>query len=581
MPTFVLGINDGHNGTACLLKDGRILACASEERFIRKKNYTGFPTSAVEYCLSMAGIKSRELAKVVIATKRMAWHPQLWDPFGFGIYGAISAVTEKLSAFGVLRPGLEFAHRAAGPVAYARTGMRRLEFAAKRLDLHTDDIELLDHHTAHAYAALFSSPFPSNEEDALVLTNDGLGDWLCATVSVYRDGLLRRLSETFFTNSLGSFYERVTLHMGMKSYEDEYKIMGMAGYVRDSKNIEAYRRISGTFKVMSDLTFRSSVPLYRYQAYIAKKFQRIRFDSIAAAVQSVTEELLVQWTRAAMRKAGIGKIAAGGGTFMNVKANMKIAQLPEVKSLFVMPSCGDESNAIGAAYWGYLSVNPSVKVHPLRELYLGPSYSNGEVASLLESRKNSDWSYEYLPEIEEVIGEIIAKGRIVARLGGRMEFGARALGNRSILADPTRPWVARELNQSIKSRDFWMPFAPSIPRGFENDYIKSPSPSKTNDQYMMFAYESTEKARSDLVAAMHPYDETLRPQVVEPDWNPSYSKIIEEFASRTGRHGILNTSFNLHGQPIVNSPLDAITTFENSGLQYLALENYLVSKSNR
>jgi len=265
---------------------------------------------------------------------------------------------------------------------------------------------------------------------------------------------------------------------------------------------------------------------------------------------------------------------------MNVKLNLKIMEMPEVRKFFVFPSCGDESLAIGAAYYGYEQVckdkGKNVDIEPLGDLYKGPEYSNEYIENVL--KKESGIVYSFFDNIEEKIVELLTKKEIVARFAGRMEWGARALGNRSILADASNYEVVKIINEMIKQRDFWMPFAPTILKEREDDYIVNPK--KVPAPYMILAFNSKEKAKKDLVAAMHPYDYTLRPQILEKEENEKYYKIIKIFEEMTGMGGILNTSFNLHGYPIVCSPEDAIHVFKNSGLKYLALENWLVKKKN-
>lgn len=266
---------------------------------------------------------------------------------------------------------------------------------------------------------------------------------------------------------------------------------------------------------------------------------------------------------------------------MNVKANQKIAELKDVKSIYVIPSGGDESTALGAAYYGYTMqtglINGLADIKPLKQLYLGGQFSDEEIKKVLEEKKKEGFKFKKFKDIEKEIARLLSEGQIVARFAGRMEFGARALGNRSILANPANLEVLTEINEQIKSRDFWMPFAPSVLEEDADAYFvnkkKIPAP------YMMMTFDATERGKNELKAAMHQYDHTLRPQVVYQDWNPSYYKLIQEFKKLTGIGGILNTSFNLHGYPIVYSPQDAILVFLKSKLKYLALGSFLLSKN--
>ncbi len=260
---------------------------------------------------------------------------------------------------------------------------------------------------------------------------------------------------------------------------------------------------------------------------------------------------------------------------MNVKANQRIYELDEVEELFVFPSCGDESNSMGAAFhWQSERSGPAVA--PISDLYWGPEITDDEVALELARLRRDGYHIRHCDEIERDVAELLADGAVVARAKGRMEFGSRSLGNRSILADPTRDGVVREINDMIKSRDFWMPFAPSILAEAAADYIVNPKGMAA--PYMIITFDTTDRVH-ELSGAVQPYDRTSRPQIVTAEHNPDYHRLISHFAVKTGRAAVLNTSFNLHGSPIASSARDAVEVLERSGLQHLALADYLVSKS--
>jgi carbamoyltransferase len=266
---------------------------------------------------------------------------------------------------------------------------------------------------------------------------------------------------------------------------------------------------------------------------------------------------------------------------MNVKANMLLASEAWVRDLFVFPSCGDESNAVGAAYLGYLELCQrrgfQAAPRPFGPAYLGPSIDDGEVEAFIRARDVGARHRVSEPaDIEERIAELLETDGVVARCAGRMEFGARALGNRSILANPADHRVVGLINRMIKNRDFWMPFAPTILREREDDYVVNPK--RLSSPYMMLAFASNPKRRDEIVAALHPQDGTIRAQILDEAWNPGYHRVIREFERRTGIGAVLNTSFNLHGEPLVCGPADAVDTFERSGLPHLALGRFLISK---
>jgi carbamoyltransferase len=301
-----------------------------------------------------------------------------------------------------------------------------------------------------------------------------------------------------------------------------------------------------------------------------------RFDLICAGLQLWTERLLAEWVRRAVRATGIHKVALSGGIFMNVKANKAIGELDEVEDLFVFPSCGDETNTMGAAFAVYRRRKrpEDPPIEPLGPIYWGPAPSENEIRATLEAAE-ADFRWERPPDIAERAAESLARGEIVARVDGRLEFGARALGNRSILADPSRNDVIRRINEMIKSRDFWMPFACSILAEREADYIRNPK--RLAAPYMILTFDTTERA-GEIAAGTHPQDGTCRPQIVARDWNPAYWELIRAFEARSGIGAVLNTSFNLHGHPIVNTAAEALDVMRRSGLNNLVLGPYWVEK---
>jgi carbamoyltransferase len=588
--TYVLGINPNHNCTACLLKDGEVVACTSEERFSGIKNHLGFPLRATDFVLRFAGIGPEDLDLVVTSfttPMRNFWTAEQMKEYFVRKGGlGVEATLQQLRAKGY------------HPASW---GLRAITFLSRNFfyprERHEREISAVtgvprekitgvDHHVAHAYVSYYG--FAAEAGDCLVMTYDGGGDETCGSIFLARDSVLRRMVSIPNSCSLASLYADVTLHLGMKMIEHEYKVMGLAPYA-DPVGVErVYREIfEGLFEVTPDLGIRSRMPSEYFYYYLRERLfgkplkerrSLYRFDWIAGAIQRLTEEVLVEWVKKAVEKTGEGKVALGGGVFLNVKANMEIMYRTPLQELYVCPSGGDESTAIGAAYWGYkLLCGERAKTKPVRDLYLGPSYDEGEVEEALRRwGARRKYRVEEVKDMEGHVAELLSKGKIVARFRGRMEFGARALGNRSILADPSRFDLVRELNEQIKQRDFWMPFAPTILAERQHDYLLNPK--NIPAPHMVLAFKTTPLAWKELSAALHPYDKTCRPQVLEKKTNESYYRLIKEFEKLTGIGAVLNTSFNLHGDPIVCSPDDALRTFENSGLRYLALENYLISK---
>jgi carbamoyltransferase len=404
---------------------------------------------------------------------------------------------------------------------------------------------------------------------------------LCGLVMKAENGRLSKIAEIPAGNSIAAVYGSVTDLMGMKINEHEYKIMGLSPYTSEHETNKVYPLFDNLIKV-TGTQIKSMFGMRAGYMYLQRNLINKRFDGIAGAAQKMVEDKITQWIQNVINKEDIHSLVLGGGLFMNVKANKIIGEMEAVHELSVCPSAADESNAIGAAYWGYeqycdnnaKEYNPE----PLDNLYLGPEFSDEEISKVISQLDQAKFTIEHTTEVEKRIAKLLSEGHIVARMSGRCEFGARALGNRSILADARNPEVIRVINEQIKNRDFWMPFASSILAERVGDYLINPK--KLQAPFMILAFDTTDLGKEHLKGAIHPYDFTSRPQIVTKEASPKYYSILKEFETITGVGGILNTSFNLHGEPVVLTPQDAINTFLNSGLQIVALENFLVIKKH-
>jgi carbamoyltransferase len=569
----VLGINDQHNASACLLIDGEIVAAVQEERFSRVKNHFCFPQRSIDWLLKSTETRPDELDSVAIASDH--------------IIGAFTGPDLVRSYAGTYRPMSQVRRLARRtPVYEVKRRQRREERLAAVAGsmLPVDRTTFIEHHTAHAAAAYHGAPW--KDEPVLVLTCDGQGDGLSASVRVGERGQLsQELATVKSADSLGSVYATVTALMGMIPLEHEYKLMGMAPYAPESGADRSYRQFKGLlrFTEPDGLAWKRArgVPSMEYAyPFFRRRLERHRFDWVAAGLQRFTEEHLAEWILNAIEATGIRKVALGGGVFMNVKANQRIYELDDVEDLFIFPSCGDETNSMGAAFQveaGAARHGDGGGIVAVGDLYWGPEITDPEVEALVPDLTAKGYTVERHDDIEAVVADLLVAGEIVARAKGRMEFGARALGNRSILADPTRPDVVRIINDMIKSRDFWMPFAPAILAEESDDYIENPRGMRA--PYMIMTFDT--KRPEDFPAAIQPYDRTARPQIVYREHNHDLHRLISRFRDKTGRAVVLNTSFNLHGYPIVASAVDAVGVLENSGLQYLAVGSYVVSKNGR
>lgn len=569
----VLGIHDGHTAAAALVEDGRVVAALQEERLNRVKNWSGFPELATKKIFEMASCVPSEIDIIAMNGNHMPYPMDREELMS--VYDSTGALKTTVRRF-LKRTALRTVYN-------DRRRADRLRWL-KRAGLDKSKTVFVDHHLAHAACAYYG--MPNRPDKVLVLTNDGAGDDLCATVNIGENGELKRIAEIPEADSLGNLYAMVTFIMGMVPLEHEYKLMGLAPYASDKGTAQVFNFFKNllVFPKSDSIVWKRGPncpdTFYSYD-FLTQGLALKRFDGICGGLQMFSETMLTTWVRNCIRHTGISDVALGGGVFMNVKANKAISELPELNSMFVFPSCGDETNSIGAAYIAYrdrcIAEGRTPVLEPVGPIYYGPEYGDEEIEKALGEAKSRGMriNFRRIDDIEKTAAALLAEGKVVGRFKGRMEFGARALGNRSILADPTVPGVVKVINDMIKNRDFWMPFAPSILAEKSDNYVINPK--EIPAPYMIMSFDTTDKVE-ELAAAVHPYDNTARPQLVMKDWNPDYHRLLREFEALTGRGGILNTSFNLHGYPIVCTPEDAVDVFLNSGMSYLAIGTYLATK---
>jgi carbamoyltransferase len=572
----LLSIHDGHTATVCFMQDGRLMALVSEERFTNIKNQSGFPRLSLQWILSEYRITMAEMDAVVF--------PHLVQPINFaktfaGHYSHRHLLAYFLN-FLVPRKILAAPHMVTPYIKlFRRYRLKIIRSHCSTYGIARDQVHQLEHHTAHRYAALYGSGFTKREAPVLIFTLDGSGDGLSNTVARWdpRRGheLLSRQSSY---HSLGELYSLVTQLLGMRPGEHEYKIMGMAPYVPAQHSERAYdmfRRyihLNESGEIINTARFGTAM-----LARLRRDFRGERFDNICSAIQLHFERIVLNWVGYWQAKTNIRSAVFGGGCFMNSKANMLISDLPGLDKAFFLPSCGDESTALGGVYHLAEALGERNPDH-LSELYKGPAYGIEDVARAL-GEYSGQIVYRRVKNIDDLVARILAKGGIVGRFEGRSEWGARALGNRSILCRADNASSVRNLNKAIKMRDFWMPFAASILAEDADRYLCGAT--DTNGPYMTQTFRTKPLARQHLIAGLHPYDHTCRAQIVTKDASPAYHRLLSEFKRLTDIGGILNTSFNLHGAPIVGTPRVALETLLNSDLDYVALSGFLVRKRNQ
>jgi carbamoyltransferase len=572
----VVGVHNGHNAAVALVRNGRLTFALQEERLSRIKNQGGLPERTLK----------------LIASEY--YEPEQLHRSGMNVaFGGRNLTTCHWQRDLILQ---SYGQTSLGPIARAKRLARKNADVSEfinRFKFQKLEQELtgvldgskasatgFDHHLCHAAAGYLG--WGRMDEKVLVLTCDGAGDCACATVNIGEKGSLRPIARVDESHSIGAFFGKITFLMGMVPLEHEYKVMGLASYGEQSGETQ---KMANEFASLFEFDPRNPMewrrrdgrpPMQFASGYLANLIDRKRFDHVAAGAQLFVEQFLTQWVQNCVRETGIRKVALSGGVFMNVKANKRILELPDVEELFVFPSCGDETNAIAAAWLLHQQIHGSAP-QPLRDMYLGTEYPSDEVDAALRKYKfTHPVRIEQETDIERHVAQLLSEGRIVSRFKGRCEFGARALGNRSILANASRADSVRTINEMIKCRDFWMPFAPSVLQERSDDYFIKPKPMPA--PYMIMTFDTREEKRPAIAAAIHPYDFTGRPQEVSEDFNPDYYRMLKYYENITGEGLILNTSFNLHGEPVVCKPEDALRVFDVSGLQYLALENLLLSK---
>ena len=574
------------------LRGGGILYAASEERFTKKKNDSGYPIRAIQDAITCCKITSEKIEKIVLASQKVSPIQFLCDVGNYSIADWLKEQKEYWSPkllegkdvnyFDIFRDKLVHNANAdlLGLIAnepearWAEIWNEwRIEKVSRDFGVSKEKVVVTSHEFGHAAYGLYGSWF-ENYEDVMTVVCDGHGDESNASIYIHDCGKLKQVAK-YTDFNIGRIYRYITLLLGMKPNEHEFKVMGLAPYANSyiyEKPLEvfrnAYRFENG--KVIIDQELRDNY------FYFKERLDGMRFDGIAAGLQIFTEEMLKQLISYWMQKTKKRKCVISGGVALNIKANMEIGKMDCVEDLFVTGSAGDESLCIGSIYAYLDKEGRGDEIHGISTMYLGGTINNSEAEEALsEYKDNSRYIIIRNPKAEQIAG-YIADGYILGRAVGRMEFGARALGNRSIIADPRKQETITIINKKIKNRDFWMPFTPSILKDDEKRYLDNPKGFQF--PFMSVACESSDLAKQELKAALHPADLTVRPQLVTEEMNKGYYDLIQAFKNLTGVGGVLNTSLNIHGYPIVRTAKDAMEVLEKTDLDGMIFEKYLVIK---
>lgn len=591
---LMLAVSVSHNASAALMRNGAIVAAVLEERSSRQKNYIGYPKRAIDYCLKKGGISGNQLDKIAFTTID---NPGLLvkaktttkfslrnyrDYYGPKYYQRKFSGEDCTDYLKWLRDAekfnkdheyFDFSYLTDEVLQNSELELRlfrdeQVRLMSSHLGVTKDKILFLDHHMCHAYYAYYGSPYRG--KDCIAVTLDGWGDGRNQTVWKVSGDKFSLLAESA-QNDLGRIYKMATLLLAMRPDEHEFKVMGLAPYAKESHVAKALKVIENICDVEGMRIISKDRPADLY-SYLKEAWEVHRFDNIAGAVQAFTERIAQELFRNIANETGITRFVLSGGIAMNVKMNKAIAEIDEVQELFVCGSGGDESLSIGGCY---LLNEVHGNNRPLDHLYLG--YDISDEMDRFDVDSLGDRFDVEVNVKKSKVARLIYEGDIVGVARGSAEFGARALGNRSILANPSMRDSVQKINEAIKNRDFWMPFALSILEERHQDYLANPK--NLLSPFMAISLDARRENYRDIEAGTHPYDRTVRPQFVSKEHAPEYHQLISEFQKLSGVPALLNTSFNLHGEPIVDTIADAVRTFELSGLDHLFInDKFLISK---
>lgn len=592
---YILGISCFyHDAAAALLADGRIVAAAEEERFTRIKGDSSFPQHAIDFCLRTAGITAQELDYVVFYEKPLLKFERI-------LYSTLA--TAPRSA-GLFREAM---------VTWFSEKLWMKSLLVKRLNTPPDRVLFADHHLSHAASAFFCSPF----REAAILTLDGVGEWTTTATGFatadWGDGQRRNQitldREIRFPHSLGLLYSAFTAWLGFVVNNGEYKVMGMAPY-GEPRYVDKVRKLidvaaDGSFQLdMRYFSFHHStqhtynkrfVELFGAPRHPKSEFVTdlthpgdARFEpalkeanqyyaDVAASIQLVTEETILAMVRDLHRRTGAENLCMAGGVALNSVANGRIVREGPFKQVWIQPAAGDSGGALGAALYVHHILLGKPRVDTMEHAYWGEQYSCAEIAAFL---KEKGLPYVELPDdrLFERLVDDLTNRRVVGWFQGRFEWGPRALGNRSILADPRSEAMKEVVNSKIKFREPFRPFAPAVVEARANEFFTTPRLDENYLARYMLMVSPVETQKQCVIPATTHVGGTGRLQTVRPAWNPRYHDLIERFGQATGVPVILNTSFNLRGEPIVTTPQNAFNTFVGSDIDVLVLENFMVRK---
>ncbi|MCG7498652.1 hypothetical protein MHO82_17430 [Vibrio sp. Of7-15] len=565
----ILGVGFGgsmHNSSATLIRNGNILTSIEEERITRIKEDGSFPKKAIEFCLSTNSVSPEDVDLVVLGWQNKGQYHDYFNLLKTGDIFSARTIFNKL-----------------GYLAFQKVTMAR-HLESLQAQFPNAEVETISHHESHAYSSYYASSF----DDCLVVTWDGRGEYETATSYNVKSGDFSLLKRQVMPDSLGFIYLAVTQFIGF-DFGDEYKVMGLASY-GEPKYLDEFRKI---IKLDDKAMYRlepgflqhwlfhkscsSEGPFYTQkfldifgQPTVKGSLPSQRDMDIAASLQTRLNEICSDIVKSLVQETGVKRLCLAGGVALNGVANHYVFKNSGIEEIFIQPAAGDGGISLGAAYWGHHQYYGNAEKIPFEHAYKGATFTDEQILNELEPY---DLNYYRLKEKPKVIASLLEQGKVIGLFQGTAEIGPRALGNRSILADPRPAEHKKLVNSKIKFREGFRPFAPSILADHASEILDIEGPS----EYMLLIASVKEKYRDYLGAVTH-VNNTARPQTVEKHVNPEYYNIISAFHELTGCPAVLNTSFNVKGEPVVHSPSDAIRCFFSTGLDYVVIGNLIFSK---
>lgn len=566
---IILGISCYyHDSAAAIIKDGEIIAAAQEERFTRKKHDNRFPHQAIKYCLDSLGIAINEVDYVAFYEKPIIKFERI-------LVQHIANFPKSIKVFFDTIP------------SWLLEKLRIKETFRNELHYHGKFL-FVPHHLSHAAASYYTSPY----DEAAVYTLDGVGEWATTTFGYAKGNQIKIEKQINFPHSLGLFYSAMTAYLGFAVNNDEYKVMGLSAY---GKSAPLYDKVRSLIKTNSDGSFKLDTQYFSYE-YKEKMFNqklcdylgapaRImdgpmtpHYENVASATQKVFEDVLFESLNKLHQIHPTSNLVLSGGSALNSLANGKISSRTPFKNFYITPDPGDGGGSLGAALYAYFGLlKRSAKHSLLSSAYLGPEFGRSDMKTAIDSFRLKAKLISDDSELIDQVSELLVKQKVIGWFQGRMEWGPRALGNRSILAAATSQDMQDTINAKVKHREMFRPFAPVILREKTHEYFETDKNISVSADYMLLVYPFKKSVQSKVPAVVH-VDGSGRLQTIDEKSNKKYYRLIRSYSQKTGVHLILNTSFNVKGEPIVCTPTDAIKCFLNTEIDYLVLGNYLIKK---